>query len=276
MQSNYRNYDIASATTPEEHHKLEMIHKTYRLQRTNITYDFNQYLINKYCTFQNRSSFWSLFSLLDNITDLSDPDTSLPNSIHALQSAEAIRNDPYTHVDWMPLVGLIHDMGKILYVNGSDADGTSKTTQWGIVGDTYITGCPIPSSIVLPELNNYNKDHQTGLSKYNSGCGIENTSVSFGHDEYMYRLLKANNHKMPKAAEYIVRYHSLYAWHSGTDYDYLENHEDREMKKIVKEFNKFDLYTKNDELPIKWNHDLQDFYSKLIKKYLAPDLIIKW
>jgi inositol oxygenase len=276
MNSNYRNYDIASANTIEEKQKLETIHKTYRLQRTNITYDFNQYLINKYCTFKNRSNFWSLFSLLDNITDLSDPDTSLPNSIHALQTAEAIRNDPYTHVDWMPLVGLIHDMGKILYVNGCDADGTSKTTQWSIVGDTYITGAPIPSSIVLPELNNYNKDHQTGLSKYHSGCGIENTSVSFGHDEYMYRLLKANNHKMPKSAEYIVRYHSLYAWHSETGYNYLENHEDREMKKIVKEFNKFDLYTKNDELPIKWTHDLRDFYSKLIKKYLAPDLVIKW
>jgi inositol oxygenase len=73
---------------------------------------------------------------------------------------------------------------------------------------------------------------------------MPNTSVSFGHDEYMYRLLVANKHKMPKEAEYIVRYHSLYAWHSGNEYDYLEDEEDKNMKKIVREFNKFDLYSK--------------------------------
>lgn len=231
MKSSYRDYTLPNTTELGsgnaleliKHKKMETIHLTYKLQRQNINYEFNNYLINKYCKFNNKSSFWALFSLLDKITDLSDPDTSLPNSIHALQTAEGIRNSIETYADWMPLVGLIHDMGKILYVNGCDADGTSNTTQWSIVGDTFITGCPIPNSIILPEYNNYNLDHIKGINLYKSGCGLENTSVSFGHDEYMYRLLVANNHKMPKQAEYIVRYHSLYAWHSGNEYDYLEN-----------------------------------------------------
>jgi inositol oxygenase len=268
----YRDYTVELY----KNQKMEIIHNTYKHQRQNINYKFNSYLIDKYCKFNNKSSFWALFSLLDKITDLSDPDTSLPNSVHALQTAEAIRNSDKTYADWMPLVGLIHDMGKILYVNGSNVDGTSSTTQWSIVGDTFITGCPIPNSIVLPEYNSLNIDHCSGVNMYSPGCGLYNTNVSFGHDEYMYRMLVANKHKMPKQAEYIVRYHSLYAWHSGKEYDYLENEEDKKMKHIVKDFSKFDLYTKNDELPIKWNTELKDLYSSLVKKYIAPDMIVRW
>lgn len=285
--NNYRKYEITENMTPEEKDKLEIIHNTYKAQRQNINFEFNQYLIEKYCKFSSISSFWAIFSLLDKITDLSDPDTNLPNSIHALQTAEAIRKSPNNYEDWMPLVGLIHDMGKILYVNGSDSDGTSKTTQWAIVGDTFITGCPIPKTIVLAQYNELNLDNENNKdnnkdnninnnNKYTSGCGLSNCSISFGHDEYMYRLLIANNHKMPKEAEYIVRYHSLYTWHSSNEYDYLQDEEDKKMKNIVKEFNNFDLYTKDDTLPIKWNNELIKYYSELVKKYISPILKIKW
>ena len=60
----------------------------------------------------------------------------------------------------MSLCGLIHDMGKILYLSGNDEDGTSKTSQWSIVGDTFITGCDIPDDIILSEYNKYNKDNK--------------------------------------------------------------------------------------------------------------------
>lgn len=273
----YRNYTIHDGLDSQTKQKLEVIHRTYKAQRTSIDWQFNQYLIEKYCRFHDRSSFWSLFAMLDNITDLSDPDTSLPNSIHALQTAEAIRNDTSRKwPDWMPLVGLIHDMGKILYMGGNDADGTSRRSQWAIVGDTYITGCPLPDSLVLPEYNRLNYDHINGIMKYTPGCGLDNVSVAFGHDEYMYRLLVANGHKMPREAEYIVRYHSLYAWHSSNAYNFLENAEDKKMKKIVKDFNKFDLYTKNDALPLAWNHELRQYYSELVKKYISPSMIIRW
>ena len=56
---------------------------------------------------------------------------------------------------------------------------------------------------------------------------------------------------MPIEAEYIIRYHSLYLYHSSDSYDYLLNDKDKKMKKIVKEFNQYDLYSKNDNLPIK-------------------------
>jgi len=272
---NYRNYIITPNLDEKNKEKLRKIHETYKLQRSNINYDFNLYLIDKYCKFNCKTSFWTLFAGMDGIVDLSDPDTSLPNSLHALQTAEAIRKDG-TYPDWFVLCGLIHDFGKILYLSGLDEDGTSKNTQWSIVGDTFITGCELPNSIILPEYNVLNKDHLNKINLYKPKCGLDKCSVSFGHDEYMYRLLKANSHKMPIEAEYIIRYHSLYAWHSGTDYDYLQTEDDELMRNIVLEFNKFDLYTKDDSNQIKWTFQLREYYTGLVKKYISPDLMIKY
>ena len=268
----YRNYIITGNMSLEEKAKLEIIHNTYKSQRENINYDYNKYLKEKYLKFNAKTNFWTLFASLDNITDLSDPDTSLPNSIHALQTAEAIRRTKL-YPEWMELCGLIHDMGKILYLSGNDADGTSKTSQWALVGDTFITGCDIPDDIILPEYNKYNKDHNK-INKYNKQCGLNNCEVSFGHDEYMYHLLKKNNHKMPVEAEYIVRYHSLYLYHSSESYDYLLNDDDILMKNIVQDFNQYDLYSKNDSLPVKWTFELREHYTNLVKKYLSKDLMI--
>jgi inositol oxygenase len=180
----YRKYDIHDNLSEKDKQKLEIIHNTYKLQRQNINYEFNKYLKNKYLKTNNKINFWSLFNLLDNITDLSDPDTDLPNSIHALQTAEAIRRTN-KYPDWFILCGLIHDMGKILFINGCDEDGTSKNTQWSLVGDTFITGCDIPDNIVLNEYNKLNKDYQK-VNVYKNNCGLDNCEISFGHDEYMY------------------------------------------------------------------------------------------
>ena len=79
-----------------------------------------------------------------------------------------------------------------------------------------ITGTKLPNDLILSEYNEYNLDHNNNINKYVDNCGLDECSVSFGHDEYLYRLLKYNNHKLPLEAEYMIRYHSLYAWHSGT------------------------------------------------------------
>jgi inositol oxygenase len=273
----FRNYSSNNLNN-QNNTLVTQIYDTYRQQRSNIDYNFNTYLINKYTShFIKKSNFWSVFVVLDGITDLSDPDTALPNSIHALQVAEGIRlSGKYNDCDWMPLVGLIHDMGKILYVDGCDEDGTSKTTQWGLVGDTFITGTHLPDTLILPELNAGNRDQQASVNMYTAGCGLRNCSVAFGHDEYMYHLLRKNKHTLPIEAEYIVRYHSLYAWHSSNGYNWLEDETDKKMKSVVQDFNKFDLYTKNDDIPIKWTAELKVIYSNLIKKYISETMEIYW
>ena len=59
-------------------------------------------------------------------------------------------------------------------------------------------------------------------------------------------------------------------------YGYLQDEEDKQMKKIVQDFNAFDLYTKNDSLPREWTYELRTYYSGLIMKYISPNMIIKW
>lgn len=49
---------------------------------------------------------------LNNLVDESDPDTDLPNIVHAFQTAELIRKE-HPDLDWFHLTGLIHDLGKV-------------------------------------------------------------------------------------------------------------------------------------------------------------------
>lgn len=51
---------------------------------------------------------------LNELVDESDPDSNLPNIVHAFQTAEKIRAD-HPNDDWFQLTGLIHDLGKVVY-----------------------------------------------------------------------------------------------------------------------------------------------------------------
>lgn len=51
---------------------------------------------------------------LNDLVDESDPDTNLPNIVHAFQTAESIR-EKHPDLDWFHLTGLIHDLGKVKY-----------------------------------------------------------------------------------------------------------------------------------------------------------------
>ena len=69
---------------------------------------------------------------------------------------------------------------------------------------------------------------------------------------------------LPEAAFYVVRYHSFYAWHTGGGYGHLLDDHDRENLRWVREFNKFDLYTKGDSVPDV--EALKPYYQGLIAK----------
>ncbi|CAL1128761.1 unnamed protein product [Cladocopium goreaui] len=64
---------------------------------------------------------------------------------------------------------------------------------------------------------------------------------------------------------HLVGLHSFYPWHDKRAYIHLECPEDAETLKWVKEFNKFDLYSKGDATP---DVDaLKPYYTSLLKKY---------
>ena len=146
-----------------------------------------------------------------------------------------------------------------------------------MVGDTFVVGCALPDVCIFPEFNAESEDAtqpfaSSALGIYSAGCGLDNTYIAYGHDEYMYQVLKGNKGvKLPEEALYIVRYHSLYPWHDAGAYQDLESDLDRRMKGWVKLFNQSDLYTKRDEHYTKERlAAMRTYYDGLIKKYAHP------
>jgi inositol oxygenase len=250
----YRNYDA-----PERN----MVKEFYRLNHIYQTFDFVQQKKADYLKFDRKAMpVWEAFQFLNQLVDDSDPDTELDQFQHLLQTSEAIRRDG--HPDWMVLVGLMHDMGKVLCLFGEP--------QWAVVGDTFPVGCAYSDKIVYPEFFKDNPDYNnpaynTRYGIYTKGCGLRNVDMSWGHDEYVYQFMKD---RIPEEGLYMLRYHSFYAWHREGQYEYLLDSHDREMLKWVQLFNPYDLYSKNPEPP-DWNK-LHPYYEDLVKKYLPETL----
>jgi inositol oxygenase len=141
---------------------------------------------------------WEALRLLDIFVDLSDPDVHGGNSVHALQTARSMRlaGEP----DWFQVTCRIHDLGKVIYVRGREEWGTTMGAQWSVVGDTFIVGHPLP--VCLPFAALFNSLH---ADRHNAGegsptarssslcaeaCGLDRCLVSYGHDEYLYQVLR--------------------------------------------------------------------------------------
>ena len=144
------------------------IENTYKKGRATQTLEFVKKMHQKYLLFDISINIHSIFNKINEFVDKSDPDINLSNYHHAIQTAEGIRADG--HPEWFQLVGLIHDIGKIIFIKGCDEDGTSINTQWGIVGDTFIVGCELSNKLVYSNFNKLNpdmKDSKFGI--YNRG-----------------------------------------------------------------------------------------------------------
>lgn len=276
-ESKYNDYNAVKRTKKdksdfrqfEENLQTERVAETYRLMHTEQTLAFVKDKIAKWGKL-NHSEMTILDAvfMLDNLIDASDPDTDLPNSVHAFQTAERIRAK-YPNDDWFHLVGLIHDLGKVLALWGEP--------QYCVVGDTSPVGCAFQKSVVFHQFFNENPDTNdpvlnTEYGIYKPNCGLDNVFLSWGHDEYMYQVLTKNGCKIPKQGLDMVRYHSFYPWHSGGDYYHLCSEEDFKSLEWVQKFNQFDLYSKSDSLPD--IPALTSYYQGLIDKYCPGQL--KW
>lgn len=239
------------------------VREFYRLNHKFQTYDYVLQKKADYLKFDKKEMpIWDAFTFLNQLVDDSDPDTDLDQMQHLLQTSEAIRNDG--HPDWMVLVGLIHDMGKVLCLFGEP--------QWGVVGDTFPVGCAFSDKIVYSEFFKDNPDfndsrYNTELGVYTRNCGLDNVHMSWGHDEYVYHMMKDY---IPEPGLYMLRYHSFYSQHREHAYNHLMNEKDQEMFKWVKLFNPYDLYSKNPNQK-SWE-ELRPYYENLVAKYLPATL----
>lgn len=270
--SEYRpeNRDQSAFRDFRVHNVPDRVQRTYDLMHTNQTVEFVRDRMKHWLALNHgEMTVMEILVELNALVDESDPDIDLPNIYHAFQTAEAIR---CCHPDkpWFHLTGLIHDIGKIMHIWGEP--------QWATVGDTFVVGCaPDPSIVFGVESFKNNPDlkdprYNTRLGMYEEHCGLDNVLMSWGHDEYLYRVLQANKHSLPEEALYMIRFHSFYPYHSSGAYRYLSNAHDDSMLPWINEFNKFDLYTKAPEMPD--IEELKPYYQSLIDKYLPGK--IRW
>jgi inositol oxygenase len=254
-KEDYRDY--------KDSERVETVKEFYRLNHTYQTYDFVVEKEKEFLQFNKREmSIWDAVDFLNTLIDDSDPDTDLDQLQHLLQTSEAIRQDG--HPDWFVLTGFMHDLGKVLCLFGEP--------QWAVVGDTFPVGCAHSNKIVYPEYFVANPDstnplYNTKYGIYEPNCGLDNVKMSWGHDEYIYQIMK---NFIPEEGLYMLRYHSFYAQHREHAYDHLWNEHDREMFKWVDKFNPYDLYSKVPVAPDA--KALRPYYEDLVAKYLPSTL----
>ena len=261
MNQTLRNYEENSEQYIfyQNQHKYQTLDKVISLKKKYEKLDNDKF------------SMIDALELMDNFIDPSDPDVDLPNSHHAYQTAERIRKQsPNDYA--LQITGLIHDLGKVLFKYGEP--------NYFVVGDTYVLGCEFPKGIVFrqtldqcPDINKQELNTKYGIYKPN--CGLKNLYISYGHDEYLYQVLKNNkNHILPEKYWNIIRYHSFYPWHSANEYKHLLNEkEDKDILKNVCEFNEFDLYSKEDDEFI-LTPEIKIYYNDLLKKFFPN--ILRW
>jgi len=253
-QEQFRNYEADARPSVREFYRLNHHHQTY---------EFGQAKRKEFLPLNRRQmGIWEAMEYLNTLVDDSDPDTDLSQLEHLLQTAEQIRKDG--HPRWFILTGLIHDLGKILCL--------WDEPQWAVVGDTFPVGCAYSDTIVFHRYFAENPDsqnprYQSRLGVYEEGAGLDSVNLSWGHDEYLYHVVKDH---LPEEGLYMIRYHSFYPGHREGAYDYLMNDKDRKMFDWVRAFNPYDLYTKSHEKPDVAK--LRPFYDELIREYFPEKL----
>lgn len=289
---------------------------TYRRMHAMQTVDFVKAQRAHYATPTSRMSVEAALQLLEGMVDESDPDLrDQPQTVHAFQTAERLRRArlsarpvrsvfgeeewnqlperaraAYQEGDgtlgglygaemdaWLPLVGLIHDCGKILGVTG-------ELPQWAIVGDTFPVGCAFDPANLFYEQNFWRENpdwrldtspHCEPLGMYARHGGLDRLLMSWGHDEYMAAVLERHPRgRLPPEAVYVVRFHSFYPWHTPRagrrGYTALASDEDWRRLPLLKAFQQCDLYSKGDAPP----HipRLLPHYRRLLDTYLPGEL----
>jgi inositol oxygenase len=140
-------------------------------QHAKQTLEWNIAIREKFLRQENaRMGVWDAMEMLNTLVDESDPDTSVGQIEHLLQTAEAIRRDGKP--EWMQVTGLVHDLGKLLCFFGADG-------QWDVVGDTFVVGCKYSDKIIYPETFKANPDFtdpkiMTECGIYEPHCGLDN------------------------------------------------------------------------------------------------------
>lgn len=225
---------------------------------------------------------WEALDLLNTLreyesallgTGLCDPD--MPLLDHAFQTAEACRIAFPEH-EWMPIVGLIHGLGKLL-AHGS----FGGEPQWAVCGESFPVGCRFHPSVVHSRYFQANPDRRrrayaTATGVYQQGCGLSSVCMSWSGAEYLYMVLARNRTLLPPEALFLIRYQKFAAvLRPGQPYGELLSKFDRTMLPMLEKFREIALYKRAD-VPGRLEGDaLKQHYDELLAKYI-PQGKLRW
>ncbi len=208
-----------------------------------------------------RATVRERFDALAGIRDASDDALEGMSQLgHALQTADAMRRDGLGE-DWI-LLGLVHDLGKILL-----SDGLAPEF---VVGDIHPLGCAFSPNIRHAEGLEQNPDsnepaYRSRCGIYDVGCGLERVEFAFGHDQYLYDVLRDH---VPQPVAWTIRHHSFQS--VAEDYRHLFDARDAELRAShMQVFARYDLYTKDrDDAPAAH----LDEYRELLERWFPEPL----
>ena len=253
----------------------------YRLNHARQTFDFvTKQVRSNQSLARCQMDIWSALDMLNGLREYEavltgdenlDPDMSLVD--HAFQSA-ALSRQAFPEEEWMPLVGLVHGLGKLL---AHEKFGSQQ--QWAICGETFPVGCRFSSAIVHANYFSANPDRRkkqfsTALGIYQPNCGFRSVFMSWSGAEYLYMLLALNKTQLPREALWLLRYQKFRAvTRPGRPYHELMCDFDVAMLPKLEKFVDLIQYKRRD---IVFDRDeLKQHCDGLIKKYF-PSPVLCW
>jgi Myo-inositol oxygenase len=158
-------------------------------------------------TFFGKFYVWDLVSALSRCFDFTDYRLGVGSQeVHVLQMIEAMQRDGITDRN-MFLAAIIHDLGKVLLMPHEP-----------------------------PEYVGFNN---ALIGEYEAGIGLENCTLTYSQDEYLYSRLKDN---VPDWLSWLVRYHGI----NIPECEPLMNERDREYTdRYLRTFAKYDMGSKS-------------------------------
>lgn len=260
--------------------KSERVYAHYKEQHEHMTYDFTLKKKKEYGCLDDAVPYspklvLTLQEMLQkmNFYDPSDPDFENNNLYHAYQTAERAR-EAYPSERWLHFAALVHDLGKLLYL--------FNEPDWAVCGDIFPVGCRFQTDkIVHGETLDVNPDMQhpvysSELGVYTRQCGLMHVHMGWGHDEFLYQVLRRADREHGLGLDprilYVVRFHSFYPWHDARAYTQLESGGDREMLAWVQAFQKLDLYSKDGNLLPDCEGLMHSYYRDLVNEFCPVPL----
>jgi len=225
---------------------------------------------------------WEALDLLNTLreyesallgTGVCDPDMSLLD--HAFQTAEACRIAFPEH-EWMPIVGLIHGLGKLLAHSSFGGE-----PQWAVCGESFPVGCRFHPSVVHSQYFQANPDRRrrayaTATGVYQQGCGLSSICMSWSGAEYLYMVVAKNQTLLPPEALFLIRYQKFAAvLRPGQPYGELLSQFDRNMLPMLEKFREIAKYKRADVPGRLEGDELKPHYDQLLAKYI-PQGKLRW